>query len=133
MPKPNENHKKLQMLAGKWTGEETFHATPFALAGNATSTTNARVDLDNFFLISDHEQKRDGKVTYRGHGVYGYDTFANKFTMHWFDVMGCDPGAPATGDWNGNTLTLQHSHKMGHGKFTFVIDGEGKYTFKIDF
>jgi hypothetical protein len=22
---------------------------------------------------------------------------------------------------------------MGHGKFTFVIEGEGKYTFKIDF
>lgn len=133
MPKAGEQHKKLHALAGKWVGEETFHPGPFGPAGKATSTTNARMDLDGFYLISDHEQKRDGKVSYRGHGVFGYDTFQSKYTMHWYDVMGCDPGAPGLGTWDGNTLMFQHSHKMGHGRFTYVIESPNAYAFKMEF
>ena len=133
MPKPTEHHRKLQALVGQWTGEEKFHPMPWSPdGGTATSRTNARLDLDGFFVVSDHEQKRDGKVSYRGHGVFGYDTQKQKYTMHWFDVMGCDPGAPALGTWEGNTLVLQHQHHMGHGRFTYKFERDGEYTFKME-
>jgi hypothetical protein len=51
--------------------------------------------------------------------------------MHWFDTMGCDPGAPATGTWDGNTLTLQNQHQMGHGRFQYEFVGNDSYKFQM--
>ena len=133
MPKPTEHHKKYQAFVGTWTGDETLHPMPWSpQQATATSRCTSRLDLDGFFLITDHEQTRDGKVTYRGHGIFGYDPRQQKHTMHWFDVMGGDPGAPATGTWEGNTLRCQHSHHMGHSRYTYTFEREGLYTLQIE-
>jgi len=74
MPKPQDQHKKLEMLAGTWTGEEKLYPSPWdPKGGTATSRVEARIGLGGFFLISDYEEKREGKVAYQGHGVYGWD------------------------------------------------------------
>ncbi len=133
MPKPTEHHRKLRAFVGQWTGEEKFHPMPWAPKGGAaTSETNARLDLDGFFLVSDYVQKRGGEVTHRGHGVFGYDLQKQKYTMRWFDVTGFDPGVPALGTWVGNTLCLLHEHHMGHGRFTYTFERDGLYTFKVE-
>ena len=133
-PQPSEHHERLKALAGKWIGEETIHPLPFAPGGGkATSLMHARMDLDGFFLIADYVQERDGKVSFRGHGVYGYDPRQSKYTLHWFDVMGGDPGPPALGEWKGQTLTLLHQHAMGHSRYTYNITGRDAYTFKLEF
>ena len=52
--------------------------------------------------------------------------------MHWFDSMGCDPGAPAVGTWEGNRLSFQSKHEMGHGRYTYEFVGKDSYTFKLE-
>ena len=133
MPKPTEQHKKYQAFIGTWAGDETLHPMPWEpKMVKVTSKTVNRLELDGFFLVIDHEQTRDGKIGYRGHGVYGFDPFQQKFTMHWFDVMGFDPGPPALGTWEGKTLCFQHSHQKGHGRYTYNFERDGLYTLKIE-
>ena len=133
MPKPDEHHEKLKALVGEWTGEETLHPIPWQPDKVAvTSRVSSRLDLDGFFLFTDHEQTRDGRVSYRGHGIFGWDPRKQRYTMHWFDVMGVDPGPPAMGTWEGNKLCLQHQHHMGHSRYTYKFEGDGPYTFTLE-
>jgi hypothetical protein len=74
MPTPDEHHEKLSVLAGSWVGEETMYPSPWDPAGGgARGFIEARMDLHGMFLVSDYRQERGGAVTYRGHGVYGWD------------------------------------------------------------
>ena len=82
MPKPTEEHRRLEKLAGKWTGEEKIHPTPWdPVGGPATSTWEAHVACDGFWLVADYVETRNGQVGYRGHGVYGYDRKERAWTM----------------------------------------------------
>src|SRR4030095_8583695 len=50
MPTVQEQHKKLQTLAGTWTGEEKMHPSPWDPEGGmALGKVNNRIDLDGFF------------------------------------------------------------------------------------
>jgi hypothetical protein len=82
-------------------------------------------------LINDYTEERDGQVMFRGHGVYGYDPKRERYTMHWFDSMGMPPNE-TLGTWEGNTLTFQNRGEMGHGRYTYVIENDGSYRFRID-
>jgi len=134
LPKATEQHRKLQALAGEWSGEETIHPSPWDAKGRkATSKTRARMDLGGFFLIADYEQHGpDGTVCYAGHGVYGWDPKAEKYTMHWFDVWGMDPGAPMLGTWEGKTLRFDHKHERGYNRYIYVFEADGRYAFRIE-
>lgn len=133
MPKVLEQHKKLAMMAGTWVGEETMFPSPWdPKGGSANGKIEGRIGIDGFFLVTDYVQERGGQVTYRGHGVYGWDAQQACYTMHWFDSMGCAPAEPAKGQWLGNTLTFQNKSPMGHGRFTYNFDGEGRYTFRME-
>lgn len=132
MPQPTEFHKKLTAMVGEWKGEETLHPNAWSPEGSkTTSKLVARLAFGGFFVVSDYMQYRDGQVTFEGHGIYGYDTFQNKFTMHWFDSMGVDPGGPAMGVWEGNRLVFQSSHPLGHGRYTYEFSPE-RYTFRLE-
>jgi len=132
-PTPTDHHRKLQALVGEWTGDETMHPSPWdSKGGKATSRRTVRLDLGGFFLISDYVQLRDGRETYRGHGVYGWDARQGRYTMHWFDAMSGSPAAPALGTWEGNTLIFQHQHAMGHTRYTYVFECDGLYTFRLE-
>ncbi len=131
--RPTAQLEKLKALVGTWAGEEKLHPSPWLPQGGpARSKTTSRMGLDGAFLVMDYEQERDGKVAYRGKGIYGYDTFQQKFTMHWFDTMACDPGSASLGVWEGDKLTFVHSHPMGHGRYTYVFQGSDAYTFKLE-
>ena len=132
MPKPTEHHRKYEAFVGTWTGEDKLHPTPWSpQPGEATSRSTYRLDLDGFFLICDHEQTRDGKIAYRGHGVFGYDARQGKHTMHWFDVMGGNTGAPAVGSWERGKVSFEHSHHMGHSRYTYEFENDGMFTLRI--
>ena len=100
--------------------------------GTATSRTSTRLELGGFFLLTDYVQERDGRVSYRGHGVVGWDAGQERFTLYWFNSMGIDPGAPALGTWEGNVLRFQHQHDMGHSRYTYTFDGSDSYTFTLE-
>ncbi|MCB9855848.1 MAG: DUF1579 family protein [Phycisphaerales bacterium] len=133
MPKPDANHARFHALVGEWEGQEKMYPSPWdPKGGESTSRLIAKMDLDGFFLVSHYEQIRGGAVTFQGHGVYGYDTHAKKHTMHWFDTMGGDPGAPAMGEWKDNTISFSHKHHYGQGRYTYTLIEDGVYTFKME-
>jgi hypothetical protein len=118
---------------GQWVSEDKFHPAPWdPQGGTAATKMNNRLDLDGFFLISDCVQTRGGKESYRGHGVFGWDAQQQKFTMHWFDVMGIDPGGPGLGTWEGNKLCFVHQHSMGYGRFTYEFNSPNSFTFRME-
>lgn len=133
MPKPGEEHHKLHALVGNWKGDDRIHPMPWDPKGDVRSSrVTVESDLDGFWVIMDYAQERDGRVCYRGHGVFGWDSSAGKYTMHWFDSMGIDPGAPALGTWEGNRLTFVQHHHMGHGRMTYVFENADRYTFRLE-
>src|SRR3984957_3534462 len=72
-PTPLEEHRKLAAFAGEWTGDEVVYPSRWTAGGPATSQVTARIDLNGFYLIQDTRQVRDGKESFRTHGVFTYD------------------------------------------------------------
>ena len=133
MCKPQEQHLKLKSLEGTWVAEEKMYPSPWdPKGGTALGRIVSRIDLDGFFLVSDYVQERGGQVSYRGHGVYGWNGPASRYTMHWFDSMGSPAGEPALGTWEGNRLTFGMQSPMGHHRYAYEFEGEGKYHFKLE-
>jgi hypothetical protein len=133
MPKPTEEHRRLEKLAGKWTGEEKIHPTPWdPVGGPATSTWEAHVACDGFWLVADYVETRNGQVGYRGHGVYGYDRKERAWTMSWFDSMTESVGEKAIGRWDGDRLVFANKSPMGQSRYTYEFQGPNKYRFQIE-
>jgi hypothetical protein len=134
MPKPNENHHKLHVLSGKWIGIEKIHPMPWDPAGgDATAESNAIVAFGGFCVIMDYVQTRGGNVSYRGHGVFGWDDKVRKYTMYWFDSMAGAPLCPAAeGTWVGNLLVYVSKNEMGWGRYSYQFESESKFKFTIE-
>lgn len=132
MPQVRDEHRKLHALAGTWTGDEIVHPSPWdPKGGPARGRIEARVVLDGFFLASDYVEERDGRVCYRGHGVYGWDAAQGCYTMYWFDSMGDGPAAPLPGTWQGNVLRFERSSPMGLARYTYTFESADRYRFEI--
>lgn len=133
MPKPGDAHRRLQQLVGRWEGVETIHPSPWAPdGGTAVGRFDLAMGLDGFFLVSDYEQARDGQVVFRGHGVYGWDAEAERYTMHWFDSVGNDPGAPVPGTWGDDALVFQGQSEMGYHRYVYDRIGAESFAFRIE-
>jgi hypothetical protein len=133
MPKPQDEHKRLSALAGAWTGEEKLFPSPWdPKGGPATSMVDARIALEGFYLLMDYTEKRGNETSYRGHGVFGYDTKEQVYTMNWFDSMGFPAGAPARGRFDGNRLSFTSQGPMGHGRYVYDFQADGSYRFSIE-
>jgi hypothetical protein len=78
----------------------------------------------------DQEQERNGEVQYRAHGVFGWDSAQNRYTMHWFDSQGW--AQPAHGTWQGDTLCFEHSHDAGHSRYSYQFQNADTYTLTIE-
>ena len=134
MPHPQVEHLKLRALEGTWTGEETLHPSPWVQeTRKAEGRFTSRLDVDGFYLITDYAEEREGKVVYRGHGVFGWDGKQRRYTMHWFDSMGGDAySLPALGTWEGDTLAFEQKTPWGHSRYVYSFEGDGRYAFRIE-
>jgi hypothetical protein len=133
MPPPTAEHNRLKALAGSWTAEETLHPSPWdQKGGTATGTATSRMDMDGFWLLTDYTQTRGGQVAYRGHGVFGWDPAANCYLMYWFDSMGSVAMSPAKGRLDGNRLVFAQEGPMGHNRYIYDLQGDGRYRFSIE-
>ena len=87
--------------------------------------------LGGFHLILDWTQTRDGAVNFEGHGVLGWDPRGQCYTMHWFDSLGVEHGAPHFGSWDGDTLTLTHeTTHLGHSRQVYRL-AHGELQFSL--
>jgi Protein of unknown function (DUF1579) len=132
MPKPTEQHRRLHALAGEWVGEETLSPSPWGPGGSAVGRHSCRVAVDGFFVIDDYSEEKDGRVSFRGHGVFGYDAQAKEYCWYWVDSMGFVPAAPSRGQWEGDTLTFHSKSAHGQGRYVFRFENEQTYNFRIE-
>ena len=87
-PTPLEEHRRLAVFAGEWTGEEVVYPSRWNAGGPATSHVVARMDLNGFYLIQDTRQMRDGKESFATHGVFTYDRDDRTYKLFWHDSLG---------------------------------------------
>ena len=132
MPTPSAGHQKLELLAGRWEGDERMYPSQWDPKGGvARGTTNSRIALGGFALISDYEQERDGVITFSGHGVYTYDPESELYSLFWFDSMGSPPEV-FVGQFTGDVLTLSHSGPPMHVRLTWDLTQSGKLASKME-
>jgi hypothetical protein len=134
MPKPGEPHRKLHRFIGNWIGEEKLTHAPGGPVQETTGHWAMRMDIENFFLIQDYAQEKDGKTTYAGHGIVGWDEKRQTYLWYWVDSMGAMPHAPSAGTWDNDTVTFTGKNPDGtpHGRYTFQFTGEESLLFKIE-
>ena len=133
MQKPTKFHAKLEAFTGKWTGEETMHPTPWEPSGGqAKGDMKVRSDLEGQGIIQDYVQKRGGKVSYRGHGIMGYDPQEKCYVWHWSDSMSGVPCTATRGEWRGNKLVFQNASPDGHQRYTYTFHKDGTLGFSIE-
>jgi hypothetical protein len=65
-----------------------------ARAAKDSSRSQIRVDVDGFFVLQDYVQEKDGKINYRGHGIFGWDDQQKNVIWYWVDPMGFVPPPP---------------------------------------
>ena len=133
MPQPGAEHKRLQALAGEWEGEEQISPSPWGPGGKATGRYSYRAGVDGFFLIQDYVEEKDGRIVFRGHGVYGWDAKDKMYTWYWVDSMGQVPPAPSRGRWEGDSLIFESTNPPdGRGRYTHRFEGPDTYHFKLE-
>ncbi|HET6585026.1 MAG TPA: DUF1579 family protein [Nannocystaceae bacterium] len=132
MPEPSPEHRKLASLAGEWVGEEILHPSPWSPeTRRALGRFSMRMAVDDLFLVNDYEEERDGRVVFRGHGVYGWDAPRERYTMHWFDSMGGSP-SETLGVWSGDELVFTNQGEQGHGRYIYSVHGPDRLGFRIE-
>jgi hypothetical protein len=132
MPKPAEQHLRLQELVGEWQGTETMHPSQWdPQGGTAIGRMNSRLALSGFAVISEYEQERDGAVTFTGHGVMTYDTTEACYVLHWFDCLGSPPEV-FKGTFDGDVLTIGHGGPGMHARFTYDLSREKKMASRME-
>lgn len=127
----SSDHQRLQALVGTWRGEEDVAATQWTDAGTATAEAVAVAEFGGLFVVQRYRQRRDGTVSFGAHSVFGFDQQSGVVTMHQFDSMGFVPTAPATGTWDGNTLTLLRSSPRGSARVTYDFDSNDSYRMRL--
>lgn len=132
MPKPGAAHEKLEKLAGPWSGTETMYPSPWdPKGGEAQGVTRGRVALGGFAVVTDYEQRRDGKVTFEGHGVYVWDGEAKEVVLHWFDSMS-GGREEFRGSWDGDRIALTSKNAMGFARMSYDFTEPGKLSSAMD-
>jgi hypothetical protein len=132
MPRPTDEHRKLSVLAGAWSGLEKLYPSPWGPGGQATGRLAARMAVDGFYLVQDYEEEKDGRVVFRGHAVLGYDPQDQSYVWYWFDSMGDAPSKPARGKWQGDTLTFLQESTGQRSRYTYRFESDTRYSFKME-
>ena len=132
MPKPGKEHAQLEKLVGVWEGDEKMEASPWGPASKSRGKYTMVRACDGFFVVQDYSQEKDGKVGFRGHGVFGWDPSDQSFTWYWVDSMGSPAPTAARGKWVGDTLTFESKSSQGNGRYTFKFNSASSLTFKLE-
>jgi hypothetical protein len=93
--------------------------------GTAIGRNAIRSALDGFAIITDYEQERDGKITFRGHGVTTYDSATDRYVMHWIDVMSGPMMEVFTGTFDGDEMVLTNNGQPMAARLTWNLSRQG--------
>ncbi|MEP6603632.1 MAG: DUF1579 domain-containing protein [Spartobacteria bacterium] len=118
LSKLNENHKLLTSLDGTWnyTVKMWMDPTPNAKPQESKGVATRKSVMDGRFVEMDVNGKMqmpgpDGKpkeMTFKGHGMEGYDNVKKKFIGTWMDNMGTGI-MMSEGDYDAATKTFNYT------------------------
>ena len=125
-PKPAAEMSQLAYFEGTWTCKGKMHATPMAPAGEMSSTTEIRRDLDGHFQSGTIKGSSPNMPPFEGRFHATYDTGMKRFVMLWVDNMGGWAQSSSPG-WKGDVLVYEGEGHMGgqtmKGRDTFTKAG----------
>jgi hypothetical protein len=134
---PNENHKVLESLAGKWNTTAKFWMKPGGEPEVSSGTSDARMIFGGRFL----EQNFTGTVMgqpFEGRGIYGYDNMRKEYTGIWFDNMATgimssvgkyDPATKTLSDEGSMSCPITNETHRSYRSVTKIIDAN-HYTYE---
>lgn len=132
MPRPTDAHRRLEPLAGRWTGTETWHPSPISPEGStAEGHVHNRLILGGFALVQDYEHVADGEVVLRGHGVFRFDASSGEVHLHWFDSSGAPPNL-YRGGFDGDRLVLTEQQEQGWVRAVFDLSEPDRHVFGME-
>jgi hypothetical protein len=132
MAVPSAQHNALRTIEGSWVGHEKIHPSPFVPSGAvALGRVVNRGALDGFAVVQDYEQETDGRVNFRGHGVFRYDPEKGAYVLHWFDSFGLPP-SEYIGTFVNDVLRLSAITPQGHARVTFDFSHTGHYHYTLE-
>lgn len=133
MPKASAAHKKLHKFEGTWSGDEELMPSPFdPKGGPAKGRAKNKIALDGFAVVQEYQQKRRGKVSLLGHGVFRYDAIANEYQMLWLDSTG-SAASTFRGSFDGKLMQLSSKDEQGQLRCSFEFTKKDIYVFKMEF
>lgn len=118
---PNENHKVLDGLVGKWDYKLKWWQAPGAKPEKSTGRSKIKWTMDGRFLRHKAKGTSMGQP-FRGMGIVGFNNETKKYESVWIDNMGTGM-ARGTGTYDAKTKKLTEEG-------TFSCPGEGNKKFR---
>lgn len=113
---PNENHKALEVLVGKWDHVVQWKKSPDAKVEESNGTSETSMIMGGRFLQHKVQGISMGKP-FEGMGFIGYDNAKKHYNSIWFDNMGTGM-MKAFGKYYPSTKKF-----VEHGKFVDPVMG----------
>ena len=88
---------------------------------------------EKMYFVQEYRQVRDNGVSFKARGMFGYDTADQLYKLYWFDSLGYQPPAPASGLWVGDTLSLTRASMRGAARHIYSFDGDNAFRLVIDY
>jgi hypothetical protein len=131
-PKPGPEHKKLELLVGKWTSEGgEIKANGYVPAGKSASTTTTYTLGPGGFYV---ESLTEGAQIPTTRGIVAYDSHAKAYTIFYASSAGLV--GTGIGSINGNTWTWMvedsFAGKAVKGRTTITMLSPTQYTSKYE-
>jgi len=124
--------ERLGAMVGSWIGDELMHPSAWSPESRkAEAKVETRYACDGQVVVVDYRQERDGEVTYRGHGVFGYHAPTGRYLQHWSDSMSGIATEATPGTWDGETLTFLGKGPMGQVRYAYRFPGPDAYEFAM--
>lgn len=121
LSKLNENHKLLTDSVGTWTYtvKMWMNGDPSSKPEESRGTATRKGMMDGRYVVMDATSRMempgaDGKMksmTFKGHGLEGYDNVKKKFIGTWMDNMGTGI-MMSEGDYDPATKTFTYNSEM---------------------
>lgn len=105
--------------------------SPWTKGGPAQSVVRAEVILKGFFVQLDHEQRRDGAVSFTGHSLMTFDQADSQVKLFGFDSLGFVPMTPAQGAWQEDRLVLTRVSPRGQARHDYQFEDDDTYRLTL--
>ncbi len=106
MPAPSEEHNLLKKEVGNWNATTKVYFGPAGPVEepSVSKATEVNKMIGGFWVTSDFKGNFGG-APFVGHGVFGYDPAAKKYTGMWIDSF-APHGTKMLGDYDKATKTM---------------------------